>query len=157
MCFFTCAAALLLLALALGLVVVPTDGCKLFLTNHVTNLLNNNVYFRLFTNNYTPVAGSVLSSFVEAAFVGYVPQRATGWSAATLIGNNATTTANPITYQNTSGVSQTIYGVFVTDGTAVPGSQTLLYHAERDTGAPVVIPNGGTYVYTPNFQEASMN
>lgn len=140
---------------AIGWIIkVPAVGLQNFLTDLTTNDLNNNLKFRLFTNNITPANSDVLGTYTEATFAGYAAQVATGWTAPLVSGLVAQTTGNNLVFNNTSGANQTIYGVFVTDN---PGVATKLYFAERDVNAPIVIPNGGSYIYTPNFQDQSMN
>ena len=139
----------------LGLVVWPDVACEDFLTDFIADRLGNAAYqYRLFTNNHTPGTGSVIGSFTEATFGGYAPISGATivWSAPTLAGHIAQSTGSNIVFNNTSGGSVTVYGVFVTDATG-----TILYFAERDPNAPITILNGGNYVYTPNQQYKSIN
>lgn len=73
---------------------------------------------RLFTNNYTPVHTSVPSSFVEAAYVGYVPQ-VPSYGPAFLNGfGQAETDSAPLTWTFTAGAgSVTIFGWYLLDST----------------------------------------
>jgi hypothetical protein len=144
------------LILLLGLVVWPDVGCQNFLNDFIADRLGTNkYYFRLYTNNVTPGTGNVLGDFTEAVFAGYaaVLGNTVAWPGASLAAHVAQSTGSNIVFTNTSGVSQNVYGVYVTDGAA----PTKLYFAERDLSAPVAIPNGGNYVYTPNQQFKSIN
>lgn len=144
------------LCLLFGLVVWPDVACQNFLNNFITDRLGNNVYYyRLYTNNITPGTGTVLTDFVEASFTGYaaVQGGTITWPAATLNGHIAQSTGSNIVFNNSSGAAVNVYGVYVTDGAVA----TKLYFAERDLNAPVSIPAGGTYVYTPNQQFKSIN
>lgn len=140
----------------LGLVVWSDVGCQNFLNDFITDHLGNaNYYFRLFTNNVQPGTATVLGDFTEATFAGYaaVQGNAITWPAAILAAHIAQTTGSNIVFNNTSGGSVTVYGVYVTNGVAA----TKLYFSERDTNAPVTVPTGGSYVYTPNQQFKSIN
>jgi hypothetical protein len=143
------------LAAGLGLVVWPTVACQNFLTDFITDRLHTSFYnFRLYTNNVTPAAGSVLSNFTEATFAGYasIPGSTITWNAPSVAGLVAQTTGSVITWTNTSAAAVTIYGVFVSDA-----GFTKLYYAERDPAAPISIPAGGSYSYVPNQQFQSIN
>jgi hypothetical protein len=150
---------LLLLFAALmifGLVVWPDASCQNFLNDFITDHLGaTNYYFRLLTSNTTPGTATVLGDFTEASFTGYaaIQGNAITWPAATLAGHIAGSTGSAITFNNTSGSPVNIYGVYVTNGSTA----TKLYFAERDAAAPVSIPAGGSYVYTPNQQFKSIN
>jgi hypothetical protein len=143
-------------AMILGLVVWPDVACGNWLNDFITDHIgNNNYYYRLFTNNITPGTATVLTDFTEAAWTGYAPIQggAITWPAATLSGHVAQSTGSNIVFNNTSGGTVTVYGVYVTNGVTA----TKLYFAERDPNAPVSVPNGGSYVYTPNQQYESIN
>ena len=146
---------LALALLALGLVVFPDVGCEDALNDYISDRLNTGkYYFRVFTNNVSPGTGSVAGSFTEATWAGYAPvvSNTITFGPVTLVGHVASVTGSAIVFPNTSGVSQTAYGIFVTDSTGL-----VLYYAERDPAAPVSVPNGGQYIYTPNLQLKSIN
>jgi hypothetical protein len=139
----------------LGLVVWPDASCQNFLNNFASDRLGTSSYmYRLFTNNHTPGTGSLFANFTEATFTGYgaVSGATIVWPAASLAGHVAQSTGTNIVFNNTSGAPVNIYGVYVTDA-----ANAKLYFAERDTNAPVSIPAGGSYVYTPNQQFQSIN
>jgi hypothetical protein len=139
----------------LPLVVWPDQGCTNFLSDFESDRLGNAAYvFRLYTNNVTPGTGTVIGSFVEAAFAGYVPVggNTITWNAPALVGHVATANGTPINFVNSSGAAQTVYGVYVTNAAG-----TKLYFAELDPLAPISIPIGGTYTYVPNQQFESIN
>ncbi len=146
----------LAVALLLGLVVWPDNSCKNFLDQFVTDHLGNaNYYYRVYTNNITPGTGTNLADFTEASWTSYAPVQgnAITWPAATLAGHVAQTTGSNVVFNNTSGSTQTLYGVFVTDGPTA----TKLWFCERDPNAPVSVPTGGSYSYPPNQQFKSIN
>ncbi len=154
MWFLLLAGGLVALLAGAWIIKVPAVGLQNFLNDLITADLNNNLKFRLFTNNIVPANGDVLGTYTEAAWAGYAAATATGWTFPLVSGLTAQTTGTNLVFLNTSGVNQTLYGVFVTDN---PGVPTKLYFAERDLNAPIVIPNGGSYIYTPNFQDQSLN
>lgn len=148
--------AIFLVAVAVaGLVVWPDNSLLNFLADYISDRLNTtHYYFRLYTNNTTPGTATVLGDFTEATFTGYAAVSGSGltWSTPALSGHIGQTNATNIVFNNTSGSPVTVYGVFVTDL-----GVTKLYFAERDPAAPVSIPAGGQYIYTPNQQFKSIN
>jgi hypothetical protein len=140
---------------ALGLVVFPDVSCQNTLSDYITDRLGTSNYkFRLFTSNTTPGTATVIGDFTEATFAGYVAIAANTitWAAATLVGHVANSNGSNIVFNNTSGGAVNVYGVYVTNA-----SGSLLYYAERDPAAPVSVPAGGSYIYTPNMQLKSIN
>ncbi len=156
MCYEVVGLCLLLwLLLRLGLVVWPDVACTNFLTNFIADRLGTTLYsYRLFTSNTTPGTATVLGDFTEATFAGYaaIAGSAITWSAAALVGHIAQSTGSNLVFNNTSGGAVNVYGVYVTNA-----ANTVLYFAERDPAAPVSVPAGGSYIYTPNQQFKSIN
>jgi len=139
-----------------GLVVWPANSCLNFLGDFITDRLHSSqYYFRVCTNNVTPSSTSILTDFTEAAWGGYSPILGSSvtWGAPALAGVTAGTTGSNLVFNNTTGSAVTLYGVYVTDGSIA----TKLYFCERDANAPVSVPAGGSYIYTPNQQFRSMN
>lgn len=98
---------------------------------------------KLFTNAVVVGSGSVLASFVEAAWAGYAPQDVPGWSGPTWSAPDAVfTAAGPITFNNTSPNPVVFYGYYLIDGTG-----NYLW-AESDPQAPVTLTAGQAYVLT---------
>lgn len=108
--------------------------------------------FHLYTNNVTPSHADVLATYTEATWAGYSAQTAGAWSGATLDGtfHGTSSQANPMGFMNTSGVTQTCYGYYVTDGAGL-----ALLMAERFAGAPLNILNGQSLSLTPNVKDTS--
>lgn len=105
----------------------------------------------LYSNNYTPVDGSVVGDFTEANFgdpaVNQARKTLSAWTAASTTGDShAQSTAAAMTYTNTSGAAKDVYGYWVGNVT-----KTNLYFAERFAGAPLNIPNNTALILTPNF------
>lgn len=96
---------------------------------------------KLFQNNYTPVAGSVLGDFTAASFPGYnsagiaygtVAMHADGW--AECVQNTAS-----VFTRSSSGISQTVYGWYLT--VSVSGTERVI--AARRLDAPFTFTNSG--------------
>jgi hypothetical protein len=97
----------------------------------------------LYSNNFTPVAGSVLSDFTEATFTGYSVVNVSAWGTPT--GPDGTghetisATTAPVFTRSATGTVQNIYGYYVTN----QGGGTLLYWAERFASAPFAMQFNG--------------
>ena len=106
----------------------------------------------LFTNNYTVVDTTLFSNLTEAVFTGYgrVTLTAGSWISAGVAGGIGTIVYPTVTFTNSTGVSQTVYGYFVLDSTT-----TYLLAAGNLYGAPVTIVSGGTYSLIPTWSDKS--
>lgn len=107
---------------------------------------------RLFTNNYTPVAGSVTADFTEATFTDYAAKslsRASWVAPATNGSGEAETTYAVQTW--TAGSSQTIYGYYVVGAT----SGTTIWAERFATARTPAI--GDDLNVTPRFTLYSAN
>jgi hypothetical protein len=107
---------------------------------------------RLFKNNYTPVAGSVIASFTSADFSGYTPGALGTLAAAATVGGKASSTAGTAnTWTKSGATGNDIYGYYVTNAAG-----TVLYWAERGAGAPYSLnTNGEGLSVTPVITLAS--
>ena len=90
--------------------VAPTEGKIRMLQSICNNVASEALTLGLFTNNYTPVAGSILSNFTACTITGYA---AIALTPATWV-----TSGNPITYPQqtftfTGGFGATIYGYYI--------------------------------------------
>lgn len=101
---------------------------------------------RLYKNDYTPVAASVLADFTEATFMGYFRRdlaRADWSTPVTVLGRARSEHGTAALTWTNSGASQTVYGYFIVD----PGT-AIVWWAER-FNVPRVVPNGGQLVLQP--------
>ncbi len=116
---------------------VPDVGEVLLLSYALNKTEPTEVKLRLFTNNYTPVEGSVVGSFTEATAAGYAAIELAGasWTIASSIG---VTTAEYAQQTFTLTAASTNYGYYITNN---DNSQVLW--AERFSDAPHTIPSGG--------------
>lgn len=117
-----------------------------------TSLNSSGLVVRLFKNNYTPVAGSVVGSFTSADFSGYSPSSLAALAAAATVGGKASTTAGAAnTWTKSGATGNDIYGYYVTNAAG-----TVLYWAERGSAAPYSLnTNGEGLSVTPVFTLAS--
>ena len=137
--------------------IAPNEG---LLPSHEEFLDNGEDWsLRLFRNDFTPVAGSVLADFTVANFTGYTSKtltRAVGagtWGAPSLNGNVSESvygTDQSFTY--TGATSQTIYGWYIVGATS---GKVILAHRWTD-GARVAVGDGQIDVndITHTFQSA---
>lgn len=126
----------------------PDDG----LVYQLSQILQTNVTYRLFTNAITPTLSTVWANMTEAAWSGYAAQTQS-WSDFTINGvaaHNGFALASPISFDNTSGSTQQAYGYYVTD----PSNTKLLAVALFD-GAPISIPTGTSYNVVPTWGDFS--
>lgn len=97
---------------------------------------------RLFKNNYTPVAGSVIADFTQADFTGYSQIDLSAMAAAAINGSDQgfkQLLANAFTA--TAGVaSQTIYGWYIVINNV--GGSAKVFLAEKFPAAQVVASAG---------------
>jgi hypothetical protein len=107
--------------------------------------------YHLYVNNVVPNHADTLGTYTEASWAGYSAQTAGGWTVAGLDGTfHATSSANNLTWANTSGGSVSVYGYYVTDS-----ASAMLLFSELFAGAPLTIPNGMTLILTPNVTDTS--
>ncbi len=116
---------------------VPDVGEVLLLSYALNKVAPTDVKLRLYTNNYTPVEGSVIADFTEAVATGYAAIALAGadWTIATSAG---VSTAEQPQKTFTLTAASTDYGYYITNNS---GSQVLW--AERFSDAPHNIPSGG--------------
>lgn len=92
-------------------IVCPTEGNS---DELLTVKNNTTIKIRLFKNNNTPVAGSVLADFTQADFSGYstVGDATLSFGSITVNGSNQSTmTATGVTWTHNGGATaNTIYG-----------------------------------------------
>lgn len=116
---------------------VPDVGEVLLLSYALNKVEPTEVKLKLYTNDYTPVEGSVVGNFTEATAAGYAAIVLAGasWTIATSVG---VTTAEYAQQTFTLTAASTNYGYYITNN---DGSQVLW--AERFSDAPHTIPSGG--------------
>jgi hypothetical protein len=115
--------------------VVPDVGENIILEAIVNKTAPQNLVLRLFQSNTTPAEGDTAGTYTEATFSGYSAITLTGasWGAAAA---GTITFAQQTFTHNGGGVSNSIYGYYLTQATS-----GFLVWAERDATAPVTIAN----------------
>ena len=116
---------------------VPDVGEVLLLSYALDKVVPGNVFLRLFTNDYTPVEGSVYASFTDATAAGYGEIELEG-NDFTIASDGGVTTAEFAQQTFTFTAASTNYGYWV-----VNNAKNQVLWAERFTDAPHTIPSGG--------------
>lgn len=103
--------------------------------------------FRLFRNNYTPLAASVVGDFTEANFTDYAQTTLVraSWGAATTVSNKASSTYATIQSWTCGASGNTVYGYYVVGATS-----GILLWAERFATSRVMV-NGDELNLVPVF------
>ena len=107
---------------------------------------------KLFQNNYTPVAGSVIGDLTEATFSGYTAKTLTGLSVSGSLdsGNRAFATWTAVSWTKSGATGNNVYGYYV-----ISAAGALLY-LERFDGAPInMMTDGNVLGFTPVFTNKS--
>lgn len=112
-----------------------------------TRALYNATKYRLFKNDYTPVAGMNAASFTEVTDTGYTT-KVPVWAAAVLNAANKGELLAPIlTWVFThAGGNFTVYGYFVTDD-----ADNEVIYAERAAASVLISVAGQTYSVVPKY------
>lgn len=125
---------------------VPDEGENAILEMITNKTAPQNLVLRLFQSNTTPAETDTAATYTEATFSGYAAITLTGASWGTPSAGSIAFAQQTFTH-NGGGVSNAIYGYYVTQAT----SGKLIF-AERDATAPVTIANNGeTIKITPTL------
>lgn len=110
-------------------------------------------FLRLFINDYTPVAGCLVTDFTEAGFKGYPAggELLDAWTAAAVDGNGAIIAADQKIFAYDSGEAGTsdepVYGAYFVD------EDDNVIAAERLPGAPITMNADGQEIrYTQKLK-----
>lgn len=98
---------------------VPEIGSKSFINMLLTQMNSGtDVKVRLYTNNYTPVFGSVIGNFTEAAFPGYAAINVNDWmvgaDVSSLRVQLISAAVKTFTYSGGGSPPYTVYGYYIT-------------------------------------------
>ena len=133
--------------------VVPDLGEIELLTKLLKNTADTEDYIlKLYKNNYTPIAATVVGSFTEADFTNYVDKTIarSDWATPSTVSNKAESSV--ATQSWTCGVTtNTIYGYYVVGAT----SGVCLWAEEFATAR--VLADGDILNLTPKFNLSSAN
>lgn len=102
--------------------------------------------YHLYVNNHAPGVSTTLASLTEATYSGYAPilVAAADWTVSAVAGHVGDLEAMPIAFLNSSGVSRSAYGYYVTDNT-----NTQLVCAASFDEPPVVKAYGESWIIEP--------
>lgn len=130
--------------------VVPNAGEELLLGIGVGDDAQENFTLKLYTNDYTPVEGSVASDFTEASGGGYAAKTltTTSWVISSSGGRALATYAKQTwTFTGALAGSAKVYGCFIVGATS-----TTIVYAERASADKQLTPaNNDTYSVTPTL------
>lgn len=128
--------------------VFPDEGLQRLIEFMVNKTASANLKLRLFKNNYTPVAGSVLADFTEVTVAGYAAVTLTGSSWTVAVSSSVATATYPAVTFTFTGTGETVYGYYVVDN----GTAKVLW-AEK-LGTAYAIPGaGGSVTITPSVSD----
>ncbi len=125
------------------------DPVKLDGLNNVISVFLTGGFAFLFVDDIPVVHDSVKGDFTEAAWGGYAQAALTGWTSPALTGDfHYSTSADPITFTNTSGSDQTYRGWGYVDS----GGNLII---AENLGADIPILDGETKTFNPTFTDNS--
>ena len=128
--------------------VVPNEGELQLLKQALGAAAIETLVLKLYTNNYTPVAGSLAANFTEASGGGYASKNLTAGSW-TYAGSNPTTASYPVqtfTFTGALTTNPTVYGYMIVGATS-----GKCYWAELLASAFTPANNGDNLQITPTF------
>lgn len=128
---------------------VPNGGEEIIL-NYICNKdAPENLVVRLYSNDYTPVAASVIGDFTETTFTGYAQDVTAPADWTVTPGEPSTAEHLPISFLSSAGSqSVPVYGYYVVRETTLD-----LVYAERFPAGPyTVVNNGHEILVTPRIQ-----
>ena len=132
---------------------VPDVGEVKLLDRALRLSAEENLTLKLFSNDYTPVEGSVAGDFTESAGGGYAAKTLTNgsWGAAATAGGTTSSAYAEQTFTFTGALTTNpnIYGYYIVGATS-----GTLYWAERAAATFTPANNGDTYKVTPRIELA---
>lgn len=133
--------------------VIPNAGEADALAYYVAKQPVDQLVLRLYTNDYTPVAGSTAVSFTEAVGGGYAAIVLTGADWTIVGGSPSLASCAKQTFTcNGSAASQVIYGYYLTRE-----NTGTIAHAERFATVPAAFAIAGDKIeITPRISMASI-
>lgn len=110
----------------------------------------DDLYVKLFKNNLTPGAATVLGDLTECDFAGYAAVLVSSWGTVSTVSGRASVTGSTCTFTRSStGTAQNVYGYYVV-------SDGDLLWVERDPSGPFSVASAGdNYAVVPKFTEKS--
>jgi len=133
--------------------VVPDLGEIELLTKLLINTADTEDYIlRLYKNNYTPIAATVIGSFTEADFTNYAEKTIarSDWAAPSTVSNKAESSVTTQSW-TCGATTNTIYGYYVVGATSGVCLWAEKFATER------VLADGDILNLTPKFNLSSAN
>ena len=129
--------------------VYPNAG----LLEWLDRMLDDDLIYKLFVNDETPHADTILPDLTEASFSGYLAMTVApaDFVIRSVSGNIGTALAPPISFHNGGGSPTNVYGYYVVDPTGL-----ILLGAARFDDAPIAIPADGYQQVTPILANDSL-
>jgi len=126
-------------------IVVSDQGEVLALGLIVNKTAQGDLKLKLFTNDYTPVEGTVVGNFTECTATGYAAKTLTGasWTIATVAN---VTTASYAAQTFTMSSAANCYGYYVTNSAG-----TSVLFAEKFPSVFTIPSGGGSVTVTLNW------
>lgn len=117
-------------------------------------MLSDDMILHLYVNNLTPTKETILANLTEAAWMGYASALIAfaDWLAKGISDHNGYALAVPRGFLNTSGAAQSAYGYYLTNA-----DETILRQVVRFDSAPLVRPDGQTFVVIPTWGDFSQS
>lgn len=116
---------------------VPNQGEGLLLDNVTTKQSAENLVLRLYTNDYTPVEGTVEADLTDASGSGYAEEVLTPASWTTTTGDPTESVYPQVTFAFTGALGN-VYGYMLEQATS-----GKVVWAERFTNGPYNVQNNG--------------
>jgi hypothetical protein len=128
--------------------VYPDEG----LVELIDRMTNTTMHVHLFTNDLTPDEDTVLADMTEAAWTGYAAQDVDpgDWTLKGVANHQGYALANPVEFDNGSGVDQDAYGYYITDS-----GDSMLLQAVRFDSPPSTKPDGESWTVFPTWGDDS--
>jgi hypothetical protein len=130
------------------MLVIPMAQLLTQLDNTLTGL--GGLYLFLFGNAATPAIASVIGDFTVADPTWSDVAPLTGRTSAAAAGPFAFSQWDTVNFTNTSGGPVDVYGYVVCDS-----GKSVLYWAELNASAPVIVPAGSSYVVRPYYSRTN--
>lgn len=131
------------------MLVMPTGGLVFALAAIRGNMLDEGNTLRLMKNDVALGLGTTEGDLIECDFSGYAPLPLTQWGAAAadVSGNAAMQEVQHTWVQESSAVTNTVYGYYVT----LDSTGELLFAEKGQAGGFMMDSAGKTYSVTPTF------
>ena len=128
------------------------DSGRSDLLSVIVGLLGVDTYYMgLYSNNHTMFEADTYAVLTEVAVAGYSRQLLASPGAPTgPIGGVWDSIFANVTFGNSSGAAQTVYGYFF-----IGVSRGIFYGGDLFAGGPLSIPAGGSLIFSPSWNDTT--